>query len=97
MPRKARVQRRAARWLPWSPALDELFRLAGCMDWTPPKAARLSPGQSRMTLSARFTGEDGTVMTARIRLARDGVTGELDVIGEELSIPLGRISGRGSE
>ena len=88
MARKTAKHRRIARWLPWNEAMAELFRLASIGDWRPPASVRLSPGQSRMTLSGRFTASDGAVMTARIRLRRDQVSGEVEVVGEELSIPV---------
>ena len=65
--------------------------------WTPPAQARLTAGQSRRTLSARFVDENGRVMTARIRLAWDPHADSWDCVGEELSIPLGRIEGGRSE
>lgn len=80
---------RTSRWLPWSPALASLFRLATASGWTPPLQVRLTGGAHRQTLSARFQHDDGTVMTARLRLARDCADGARYVVGEELSIPLG--------
>jgi hypothetical protein len=94
MARKVPARRRVARWLPWSDGMAALFRLAGAGGWRPPASVRLSPGEARMTLSARFTAGDGTVMTARIRLRRDRVSGLVDVVAEDLSIPLGRIGPR---
>lgn len=93
MARRTAPKRRVARWLPWTPAMADVFRLASAGGWHPPASVRLSPGQSRMTLSGRFTDKDGTVMTARIRLRRDQVSGEFDVVGEELSIPILSIRG----
>lgn len=84
----ARNARPAARWLDWSPALAELFRLARG-DWSPPAQVRLSGGLWRQTLSARFRAADGTVMTAKIRLVRCPHSGERYVAGEQLDIPLG--------
>lgn len=93
-----RRTRSKSRWLPWTPGLAELFRLTSAMaGWTPPAQARLTAGQSRRTLSARFVDQDGRVMTARIRLARDAHADSWDCVGEELSIPLGRIEGGRSE
>lgn len=91
MARRTAKTRRVARWLPWTPAMAEVFRLASAGGWRAPASVRLSPGQNQMTLSGRFIGEDGTVMTARIRMRRDRVSGLVDVVGEELSIPLGTI------
>jgi hypothetical protein len=89
-----RRKRSEAIRLTWSPALAELFRLARPFaDWTPPSHARLTVGAQRQTLSARFVSPEGEVMTARIRLRRDPRTGERDVVGEELSILLGRVTG----
>lgn len=96
MARQSAKRRRIARWLPWSETMADVFRLASIGDWRPPRSVRLSPGQSQMTLSGRFTARDGTVMTARIRLRRDKVSGLVDVVGEELSIPLGTIRGPAS-
>ena len=94
--RTRRGSRPAARWLPWTPAMAELFRL-GCLgDWSPPAEVRLSGGHWRQTLSARFTDSAGVVMTAKIRLVRDPASLERHIVGEELSIPLGRI-GPGAE
>lgn len=86
-----RRARNKSRWLPWTPGLAELFRLPAKAGWTPPAQARLTAGQSRRTLSARFVDPDGRVMTARIRLAWDAHAESWDCVGEELSIPLGRI------
>lgn len=86
----------AARWIDWSPALAELFRLAAIGPdggWSPPAQVRVTLGQSRRTVSARFQAGDGRVMTARVRLARDHHSGAWDVTDEELSIPLGAIRG----
>lgn len=93
---RARNTRPAARWLDWSPAVAALFRLAGVGGWTPPAQVRLSGGYHRQTLSARFVDAAGTVMTAKIRLARDPASGERYVTGEELSIPLGILPGEGA-
>lgn len=92
MARRARNTRTAARWIDWTPAMAEYFRLA-CDSWTPPKQARLTGGRHRQTLSARFTRPDGAVMTARLRLARDCATGERYVVAEELSLPTLTIRG----
>lgn len=46
-----------------------------------------------MTLSARFTAEDGRVMTGRLRLRRDPADGEWFVTDEELSMPVGTLTG----
>ncbi len=89
--RPARNTRPAARWLDWTPALASMFRLGQLGDWRPPAQARLSGGHWRQTLSARFVAADGTVMTAKIRLARDPADGQRYVTGEELSIPLGSL------
>lgn len=90
-----RRKSQAATWLSWSPVMAEIFRLAAPFsDWSPPERVRLSDGHTRQTLSAKFRGPDGQVMTARLRLRRDPATGAFDVTGEELSIPLGTIRGR---
>lgn len=89
-----RRSRPKASWLPWTPQVAALFRLTIAMGgWTPPAQARLSAGQSRRTLSARFVDDEGRVMTARIRLAWDPVAAAWESVGEELSIPLGRMGG----
>ena len=93
-----RRSRPKASWLPWTPGMAQLFRLTYAMGgWTPPAQARLTAGQSRRTLSARFVDQDGRVMTARIRLAWDAHAEAWESVGEELSIPLGRIEGGQSE
>ncbi len=89
MARRTAKRRRVARWLPWTEDMTRIFRLASVGDWRPPASVRLSLGQSQMTLSGRFTAKDGAVMTARLRLRRDLATGLVEVVGEELSIPVG--------
>jgi hypothetical protein len=77
--------------------MAEAFRLAALFsDWSPPARVRLTLGQTRQTLSARFTGPDGQVMTARLRLRRDPVSGAREVVGEDLSIPLQIARGGGA-
>lgn len=91
--RPARNTRPAARWIDWSEAFATAFRLASS-DWTPPAQVRLSGGLYRQTLSARFRTADGTVMTAKIHLTRDPVSGERYVRSEELCLSLGIASPR---
>lgn len=96
MTRRRKARSREAIRLPWSDALAAMFRLAQPFaDCTPPSHARLTVGAQRQTLSARFVLPTGEIMTARIRLRRDPRTGERDVVGEEISIPLGRLDGAG--
>ncbi|NBB51479.1 hypothetical protein GVN24_24650 [Rhizobium sp. CRIBSB] len=96
-PRKSRNTRPAARWILWSDGLADLFRLGKLGDWSPPAQARLTGGAHRQTLSARFTAADGAVMTVRLRLVRDCVSGERTIVSEELTFPLMRLGPAGAE
>lgn len=83
--RKSIRRQRRAVWVKWTPVLAQAFRLASS-EWTPPNGAHLTQGERQQTLSARFTRPDGQVMTCRIRLRRDPGSGDLSVIGEEMTL-----------
>lgn len=86
---------RTARWIDWSPALAEQFRLPAAGGWTPPAQVRLTGGQHRLTLSAKFIDATGGQLIAKLRLARDCPGGDLYVVGEELQLPTLVIAPRG--
>lgn len=86
-----------ARWIPWTPALAEHFRLVKLGDWSPPAEARLTGGLHRQTLSARFTARDGSVLVAKLRLVRDLSDGAVYVAGEELQFPTMTLGPKGAE
>ncbi len=78
---------RTARWIDWSPEMAAQFRIASAGGWTPPAQVRLTGGQYRLTLSAKFLDAAGQELIAKLRLARDCAGGCLYVVGEELQLP----------
>ncbi|WP_439471313.1 hypothetical protein [Brevundimonas sp.] len=81
--RKSGGSRPAARWIKWNDHLAVVFGFEALAGWTAPSQARVSPGRTRMTFSARFTNAEGDEMTARVRCVRDGL-GDWFVTSSEL-------------
>lgn len=82
--RRSGGSRPANRWVDWSPAMAEVFGFGQFESgWRAPAQVRVSPGYSRMTLSAKFTNAQGGEMSAKVRCARDGA-GEWFVTSSEL-------------
>ncbi len=89
-----RRPKRKSAWVAWTAELSEACRLTGPFaDWTAPTRARLTLGVTQQTLSARFTGPAGEVAIIKIRMRRDPHSGVRTVVGEELTMSLGRVAG----
>lgn len=86
---------RVARWIDWSPQMAAQFRIPAAGGWKPPAQVRLTGGQYRLTLSAKFLDDKGQELVAKLRLARDCAGGCLYVVGEELQHPTLILAPRG--
>ncbi len=78
-----RRRKSAQSQLTWTPDLAEMFLAPAT--WTPPGSVKVWRARHHITMTARFVTPMGFVSTAKVRLERDCVVGDLVVVESSLS------------